>query len=278
MSQVYCGFQSLLGIEAIIFDKDGTLADSAPFLERLAQARSQRCAEAAIANCRGKIFSPAHTGGRQSRFPITHHLQPFPNDLGERLLATLGVGKNGLDPDGLMATGTRQSNIDALVEALLKIGAPPESNLRALVAEQFALADGDLSPKTIYTPPFPGTQAMLQRLSQSKIKLGVLSSDSSANIETFLRHYDLLPWIDDWQGTEPEDIPKPNPALLHRLCRRLAVNPRQVVIVGDSWVDQALANQADTAGFITVSGAWGRPPVAGASLILRRWEDLKIAP
>lgn len=258
MNPVYCGTQSLLGIEAIIFDKDGTLADSAPFLKRLAQARCQRCAEA-----------------------VTDYLQPFPSDLVDRLMAALGVWDSGIDPDGLMAAGTRQSNIDALVKVLLGTGVFSESDnseIQTLVAEQFDLADQDLQPKTLYTPPFSGTQAMLQRLSQSEIKLGVLSSDSPANVEAFLRHYDLFPWIDDWQGTEPGDIPKPNPALLHRLCGRLAVNPRQVVIVGDSWVDQALAKQAKTAGFLSISEAWGRPPVAGARLILRHWEDLKTVP
>ncbi len=255
LNPVYCGDQSLLGIEAIIFDKDGTLSDSAPFLRRLAQARCQRCAEA-----------------------VTECLQTFPSDLVARLMATLGVWDNGLDPDGLMAAGTRQSNIEALVEVLLDLGISPASDLHVLVAEQFLLADTDLKPKTLYTPPFPGTQAMLQRLNQSKIKLGVLSSDSPANIEEFLRHYDLFPWIDDWQGTELEDIPKPNPALLHRLCGRMAVNPRQVVIVGDSWVDQALAHQAETAGFISVSEAWGRSPVAGAAFVLTTWEDLHLRP
>ncbi len=253
MSQVYCGSQSLLGIEAIIFDKDGTLADSAPFLKRLAQVRSQRCAALIGA------------GSPLSASEMVAHL-----------LAILGVGENGIDPDGLMAAGTRQSNIDALVEALLGIGVAPGSEIRSLVAEQFARADCDLSPKTRYTPPFPGTQAMLQRLSQSEIKLGVLSSDSPANIEEFLRHYALFPWINDWQGTEPDDVPKPAPDLLYRLCERLAVDPRQVVIVGDSWVDQALVHRAEAAGFVSVSEAWGRPPVAGARLILRHWEDLKI--
>ena len=279
MNQVYCGSQSRLGIEAIVFDKDGTLADSGPFLKQLAQARSRRCVDAVLANRRGEVSSPADPGGQPTRFSITHPLQPCPSDLVDQLLATLGVWDNGIDPDGLMAAGTRQSNIDALVEVLLGIGVSPKSDqseMQTLVAEQFALADGDLSPKTLYTPPFPGTQAMLQRLSQSEIKLGVLSSDSPAHVEEFLRHYGLLPWIDDWQGTEPEDIPKPNPALLHHLCGRMGVDPRQVILVGDSWVDQALAHQAKVAGFISVSEAWGRPPVAGSDLILRRWEDLKI--
>ncbi|MEB3291389.1 MAG: HAD-IA family hydrolase, partial [Leptolyngbya sp.] len=146
---------------------------------------------------------------------------------------------------------------------------------QTLVAEQCDLADQDLNPKTRYTPPFPGTAAMLQRLSQAGVKLGVLSSDSPAHVEDFLTHYGLRPWINDWQGTAPEDPPKPDPALLHRLCERLGVAVAHTVIVGDSWADAALANNAGIA-FISVSEAWGRPPVAGSSLILTAWEDLHL--
>lgn len=249
-----CGKQALPSIEAIIFDKDGTLAETRQFLIELAHVRSQRCAAV-----------------------VSQHTHPSPEELVEHLLAIFGVYSDGIDPDGLMAAGTRQANIDAAVEALRKVGLPASEAVGALVANQFALADGTLRPKAIYTPPFPGTKAMLQRLNAG-VRLGVLSSDSPANVEEFLTHYGLLPWVDDWQGTEPEDIPKPEPDLLYRLCDRMGVRAAHTVIVGDSWVDQALAKNAGAAAFISVSEPWGRSPVAGADLVLTDWGDLALWP
>lgn len=249
-----CGEHPLPGIEAIIFDKDGTLAETRQFLIRLAYVRSQRCAAAAAQNT---------------------HLSP--EELAEHLLAIFGVFSNGIDSDGLMAAGTRQANIDAAVEVLLRAGVPANEPVATLVTKQFVVADRALIYKASHTPPFPGTGAMLQRL-KAGVKIGVLSSDSPANVEEFLSHYDLKPWVDDWQGTEPEDIPKPEPDLLYRLCDRMGVRAARTVIVGDSWVDQALAKNAGAAAFVSVSEPWGRSPVAGAELVLTDWDDLAVWP
>ncbi|NJL44809.1 MAG: HAD family hydrolase [Leptolyngbyaceae cyanobacterium SM2_3_12] len=125
-------------------------------------------------------------------------------------------------------------------------------------------------------PPFAGTAVLLQRLGQSPIKIGLLSSDSTAQVGMFLDHYGLTNWFQAWRGTEPEDIPKPEPALLYQLCDRLQVNVSRTIVVGDSWVDLSLAQRAGAAAFLSVSEAWGRTPVAGATLILRHWDDLTV--
>lgn len=174
-----------------------------------------------------------------------------------------------------MAVGTRQANLAAAVKVLQNAGLPTDTALESLVAQQFALADRALIPKAPHTPPFPGTGAMLQRLKQGGLQIGVLSSDSGANVVEFLRYHHLMSWVNDWQGTEPDDPPKPAPDLLDRLCRRLGVEVRQVVVVGDGWADQALAHNAGIP-FISVSEAWGRPPLAGADGVLRTWDDLRI--
>lgn len=238
-----------------MFDKDGTLADSRQFLVRLSHARIQRCVEA-------------------SRLD----LNPPPVDLFGSLLAVLGVLETGLNPDGLMAVGSRSDNGAAVVDTLVAAGFPSRSRAEALVTEHFAQADRDLRPKAPYTPPFSGTEAMLQRLHQGGLRIGVLSSDSSANVKDFLDYYHLHPWVNAWQGTDPGHPPKPAPDLLEHLCDRLGVTVACTAIVGDSWVDQALAKGAGAAGFLSVSEAWGRPPVAGATYTLQTWADLRIDP
>lgn len=247
MVGVQCGQQQIANVEAIVFDKDGTLANSHHLLQRTALARATACAAAAGAG----------------------------DDLIKALLDCFGVSAHGIDPDGLMAAGTREANKQGAVTVLAKTGYPLEQ-AKVLVADCFEAVNAARNGKAAYTPPFEGTAAMLERLHQSPLKIGVLSSDSPAYVEEFLRHYDLVPWIDEWQGTGPEDPPKPDPTLLKVLCDRLQVSVAHTLVVGDSWADLALAEQAKATGFVSVSEPWGRSPVVGASLVLAHWDDLAV--
>lgn len=246
MVWVQCGQQQIAGVEAIVFDKDGTLADSRGLLHHMALARAKACAAA--------------TG----------------NDIIiEEMLTCFGVSASGIDPDGLMAAGTREANEQGAAAVLVTMGHPPDQ-AAMLVTDCFAAVDAKRGSKAVHTPPFEGTAAMLKRLHQSPLKLGVLSSDRPAYVEEFLNYYDLMPWVDEWQGTRPEDLPKPDPMLLEQVCDRLQVSVARTLVVGDSWADLALAAQAKAAGFVSVSEPWGRSPVAGATLILNQWDDLVV--
>ncbi|MBD1918986.1 MULTISPECIES: HAD family hydrolase [Cyanophyceae] len=247
MVGVQCGQQQIANVEAIVFDKDGTLANSHHLLQRTALARAEACAAAAGAG----------------------------DELIQDLLTCFGVSAHGIDPDGLMAAGTREANKQAAVMVLVKMGHPP-GQAKVLVADCFAAVNAARNGKAAHTPPFEGTAAMLKRLNQSPLKIAVLSSDSPAYVEEFLSYYDLLPWVHEWQGTGPEDPPKPDPTLLRVLCDRLQVSVAHTLVVGDSWADLALAEQAKAAGFVSVSEPWGRSPVAGATLVLGQWDDLTV--
>ncbi|OKH50569.1 hypothetical protein NIES30_00200 [Phormidium tenue NIES-30] len=245
MVGVQCGQQQIANVQAIVFDKDGTLANSHHLLQRTALARAAACAAAAGAG----------------------------DDLIQALLDCFGVSAHGIDPDGLMAAGTREANKQGAVTVLVKAG-HSLAQATEWVADCFAAVNAARNGKAAYTPPFEGTAAMLERLHQSPLKIGVLSSDSPAFVEEFLTYYKLLPWVDEWQGTGPEDPPKPDPTLLGVLCDHLQVSVAHTLVVGDSWVDLALAEQAKAAGFVSVSEPWGRSPVPGATLVLSQWDDL----
>ncbi len=247
MVQIRCGQHLIADIEAIVFDKDGTLADSRGLLQRTAIARAEAISTAVGAG----------------------------DDLMQALLACFGVSAHSIDPDGLMAAGTREANRQGAVAVLLQAGYAAEK-VTDLVAECFAAVNAARNGKAVCTPPFAGTAAMLERLHHSPLKIGVLSSDSPAYVEEFLSYYDLVPWVEAWRGTAPGEPPKPDPTLLEEVCDRLEVSVRHTLIVGDSWADFALAEQAGAAGFISVSEPWGRSPVPGASLVLPQWSDLAV--
>jgi phosphoglycolate phosphatase len=244
-----CHHHWLTSVDGIVFDKDGTLADSAPFLRDLAIARAKTCAGAMPSQRMDSLASV--------------------------LIERFGVTPTGLTPDGLMAVGTRHENEQAAIACLIELGYA-ESTVRSLVPETFRIVDQQVVCKAAHTPPFPGTAAMLERLCQSSLKLAILSSDSTANVEEFLQYYSLDDYFDDWQGTDQGDSPKPDASLLKRVCNRLSVPPSRIVIIGDSWADQSLAMGAGVSGFITVSEAWGRSPIDATSLVLKQWDDLRV--
>lgn len=174
-----------------------------------------------------------------------------------------------------MASGSRQANHQAAVEWMLLAGCP-DDQVEQRVVDVFGAADRQCPAKVTSTPPFPGTLELLARLANSGLTLGVLSSDSTAQVEDFLRGYQLQSWLAGWRGTEIGEPAKPDPTLFYQLCETLQVSPRATVIVGDSRADLGVAKQAGAAAFISVSQAWGRSPVPGCQLVVRSWSDLEV--
>lgn len=91
MVNIRCGKIEFNNIQAIIFDKDGTLEDSQNFLRELSIRRA-RLLDAQIPG------------------------------IGEPLLMAFGLQDNYLDPTGLMAVGSRQENLIAAAAYIAEKG------------------------------------------------------------------------------------------------------------------------------------------------------------
>lgn len=209
-------------IQAIFFDKDGTLADSASFLRELAQRRSR--------------LIDAQIPGVQ-----------------EPMLMAFGVEGDRLDPSGLMALGTRYDNEIAAAAYVAETGRGWIESL-TLVQASFREADQTLPRKADHTPPFAGMVPLLQRLQQSGVTLGVLSADSPALVDDFLKRYDLEEYMAIALGST-EQLRKPQAEFYHSACEHLGVDPAATLVVGDSQSDILMAKHGGAAGCIGVT--WG---------------------
>ncbi len=243
MATIRCGTTTFEGIEAIVFDKDGTLCDGADYLRNLAQRRARRL---------------------DAKVP----------GIADALLYAFGLERNRLDPNGLMNVGSRRENEVAAAAFVAEKGLPWRQALR-LAEESFQEAEEQFS-RLEYMPIFDDVLPLLQRLQQSGLKLGVLSSDTTANVQAFVAHHGLNSYFLDAQGADSLKG-KPDPFSLIAVCEKLSVSVGKTLMVGDSPADIEVARRACAGGVIAVTrGISPASDLAEADCILADLETIQV--
>ncbi|NES87525.1 MAG: HAD family hydrolase [Moorea sp. SIO2B7] len=226
MVTISCGETRFPNIQAVIFDKDGTLEDSQTFLRELGQKRA-RLIDAQIPG------------------------------IGEPLLMAFGIEDNTLDPTGLMAVGSCQENEIAAAAYIAETGRSWFESL-AIAKNAFTEADKYLKDSAMTSPLFAGSLEVLKFLSEAGLKLGILSAASTPKVKAFVERHQLSPYIQLTMGAA-QGLSKPDPALFLKACQALGVEPTLTVMVGDSQGDIEMARQGGAAGCIGI--CWGNPKV-----------------
>ncbi len=219
MVNIRCQDVTFSDVEAIIFDKDGTLADSEVFLRNLGYRRSR--------------LIDAKIPGVQ-----------------EPLLMAFGIEGDRLNPAGLMAIGTRRDNEIAAAAYVAETGRD-WLEAQKLVQAAFAEADRYIPNKAEHTPLFEDSLETLRRLAIAGIKLGILSADTSDNVLDFVKYYDLQDYLQIFVGID-SGLGKPDPGLLQRACSVLDVSSQSTLMVGDSIADVQMAVSAQVGGCIAI--------------------------
>jgi phosphoglycolate phosphatase len=223
MASIGCQNQTFDNIQAIIFDKDGTLADVESYLKSLGQKRAR--------------LVDAQVPGVQ-----------------EPLLMAFGIEATHINPMGLLAIGSRRENEIAAAAYVAETGQDWVAALR-IADSAFTEAAGYLEPKAVHTPIFPDLKDWLSHLSGTGLKLGILSADTPEYIQSFLETYQLNDLINAYQGVDKE-IAKPDPRLYTAICHKLDVSPDRTLMVGDSTADMVMAKAGGCSGCIGVTWGW----------------------
>ncbi len=245
------GSQQWQGVEAVLFDKDGTIADTWAFLTRLGQARI-----AAIAHrCPG---------------------------IETALCPAWGITAAGeVDPAGALAVESRSQNIASVVEVLIAGGiadkiAGDRPHLHIQVMQWIQGADQTLGAKAPQTPLYADAAAAIARFTAAGIPLGIVSADTPEQVQDFVAHYDLRGAIGVALGST-RTLAKPNADFLQAVCAALGVSPAATVVVGDAASDVALARSG---GARCVLVQRRSPPASacihGADCIITSLDALKV--
>ncbi|MEN9216629.1 MAG: HAD family hydrolase [Gloeomargarita sp. HHBFW_bins_162] len=231
-------------IHAVIWDKDGTLADTMAYWRMVGWQRVRRL--------------DAQVPG-----------------VGAPVQAAFGLTETHLEPGGLLAVGSRYENEIAAAAYVAEQGWDWRSALQLVQAIFRQVEQECPGIKTI--PIRPGGREILRQIAQAGVKQAILSADLSVNVHAFVQHNQLEDLLDYHTGIDTGPT-KPNPEPLCKTCERLGVHPARVVMVGDSPVDLEMARQAGCAGAIGVS--WGFHRATGleplADAVITDWSQIRL--
>ena len=193
-------------IEAILFDKDGTLLDfHATWLP--------------VYGAVARLFAGEDP------------------ELSERLLAAAGYDPScGVIRAGSLLAAGNSEEIAACFAAAL--GRPLDPALVRDLDRTFA-EEGAAS-----TVAVPAMAETLQALRDRGYRLGVATSDSAEGAEATLAPFGVLPLLDFVAGYDSGHGVKPGPGMVLGFCGELGVMPEAVAVVGDNSHDMDMAKAA----------------------------------
>ncbi|BAZ14795.1 HAD family hydrolase [Calothrix sp. NIES-4071] len=243
MVDIRCREKIFSNIQAVLFDKNGTLEDSESHLLLLAK----RCARVIDAQIPGT---------------------------GEPLLMAFGVNNNTLDPAGLIAVASRRDTEIAAAAYIAETGRSWHESV-AIARSSLDEADRYINTGQAVSPLFPGSLEVLESLSQAGVKLGILSAASTKEVLQFVEAHELGKYIQLSMGVDT-GVGKPDPRLFLQACEQLGVKSSATLMVGDSMGDMQMAKNADAAGCIGIT--WINKPdhVKGADVVINQLSEIKI--
>jgi phosphoglycolate phosphatase len=228
-------------IQAILFDKNGTLEDSETYLRSLAQ-KATRLIDAQI--------------------PGT----------GEPLLMAFGINGNLLDPAGLISVASRRETEVAAAAYIAETGKGWFESLR--IARQ-ALDEAEKYIEQTPSPLFVGSLDLLKYLRKGGLKLGILSAATTDEVNKFVAHHQLSDYIQLKMGVD-EGPSKPDPVLFLQACEALGVEPGATLMVGDAVGDMQMARDAKAAGCIGITWVGKSDNVRGADVVINQLDEIQI--
>jgi len=231
-------------IDAIVFDKDGTLENSLQYLRELAYRRARQI---------------------DARIPGT----------GEPLLLANGIQDGRIDPAGLMAVGSRHDCLVAAAAYIAETGRRWHES-RQIAAAAFAEADRVLPRTPDSSPLFPGVRETLAHLQQAGVTLAVLSADSPRGVEAFATRHELSTYFAHLAGVDDGRDSKPDPELLRAVCAAIAVPLQRTLMVGDAAVDIEMARRAEAAGAIAIAWEPSAVSLPEADVCISQLRDLQV--
>jgi len=252
-------------IDAVLFDKDGTLSISEPMLETLAEARVFQCLN--LTRQHDPALAEACACELEALLRRAYGLLDQSAD---------GAGLGGVHPAGTTAVGSRSHNLISTATVLSQVGLgwPEALELSEAVFAATDALHGHAGPQRPQTTD--GLHDLVEQLVTAGVHCAVISNDSVPGIEAFLQSHGLAHRFSGLWSADHRPC-KPDPQAVEGLCLELGVSPARCALIGDANSDLRMARAAGVPVVLGYTAAWRMPPPLDPDFEqLEHWQDLTV--
>lgn len=173
----------------------------------------------------------------------------------QRVLFRLGVKPDGtVSGQGVLASGTSEAIIGEFYSAFLEM----DSFISEKKQSFFSLAKSKLAEILEQSPitpiPAQGAQEALRFFKDLGLCQGLATSDSLANAQRDLAAAGLLDYFTFIAASDTIEQPKPHPCSVYAFADFCGVFPSEVLVIGDTPADEAMAMAAGASFVAVLSG------------------------
>ena len=225
MVELYTKEWSIPGIDAVLFDKDGTFIDSHLYWGQIIKLRTKATMD--------------HYNIDQSHF--------------EELCLSLGLNTktSKLVEQGPIAISAREVVISSLAEKLETLGIKDTTET---IRNIFNQVHKEFQKEIFnYIKPIKEAEELFKKLKSKNIKLAVVTSDSKLNTDIILKQLNLTHYFDAIIGKESCNQTKNTGKPAEIALKLLDVKPEYAISIGDTPVDFEMAQNANLKSSILVA-------------------------
>lgn len=222
MGRLIAGKDALDPVDAVIFDKDGTLIDIHHYWGSMVRLRSEYLAERYLGG------GPEETKGKAER----------------AMMDTMGIDlKTGrIKPEGPVGIKHRNVVIKTAHDTLAKFaeGASEEDVSKAFVEVDKRSAErmGEL------VTPLPGAERLLKEMKANGMKAALATTDITPRAKLAMETVGYTDYFEIIAGADMVEKTKPAPDLFRLVAERMGVECGKCAAIGDAIVDLQTAENA----------------------------------
>lgn len=115
------------------------------------------------------------------------------------------------------------------------------------------------------TPLFPDALETLETLKAAGVKMGIVSSKRTIQVDRVLEHLNCRSFFDVVLGAQDVEHHKPHPQGVYVTLERLSIEKKNAVVVGDSHYDLNMAHNAGVDAIAVTTGVHARETLSTAN-------------